>query len=39
MVVRDDVPEPVPAQGQVLVGMKAYGIWDDGHLASDLVVT
>jgi 2-desacetyl-2-hydroxyethyl bacteriochlorophyllide A dehydrogenase len=26
MVLRDDVPEPVPAQGQVLVGVKACGI-------------
>ena len=27
MVLRDDVPEPEPDPGQVLVGVKACGIW------------
>jgi threonine dehydrogenase-like Zn-dependent dehydrogenase len=35
MVVRDDVPEPVPASGQVLVEVKACGICgSDLHFAS-----
>jgi threonine dehydrogenase-like Zn-dependent dehydrogenase len=34
MVFRDDVPEPVPAQGQVLVGVKTCGICgSDLHFA------
>jgi threonine dehydrogenase-like Zn-dependent dehydrogenase len=34
MVVRDDVPEPVPAQGQVLVQVRACGICgSDLHFA------
>ena len=34
MVLRDDVPEPVPAPGQVLVGVKACGICgSDLHFA------
>jgi threonine dehydrogenase-like Zn-dependent dehydrogenase len=35
MLVRDDVPEPVPGQGQVLVAVKACGICgSDLHFAS-----
>ena len=35
MVVRDDVPEPVPGAGQVLVGVKACGICgSDLHFAA-----
>jgi threonine dehydrogenase-like Zn-dependent dehydrogenase len=34
MVLRDDVPEPIPATGQVLVGVKACGICgSDLHFA------
>jgi 2-desacetyl-2-hydroxyethyl bacteriochlorophyllide A dehydrogenase len=34
MVFRDDVPEPVPAQGQVLVGVRACGVCgSDLHFA------
>ena len=34
MVLRDDVPEPVPGPGQVLVGVKACGICgSDLHFA------
>lgn len=34
MVLRDDVPEPVPVEGQVLVGVKACGICgSDLHFA------
>jgi threonine dehydrogenase-like Zn-dependent dehydrogenase len=34
MVERDDVPEPVPGPGQVLVGVKACGICgSDLHFA------
>jgi threonine dehydrogenase-like Zn-dependent dehydrogenase len=34
MVLRDDVPEPVPGQGQVLVAVKACGICgSDLHFA------
>jgi threonine dehydrogenase-like Zn-dependent dehydrogenase len=34
MVLRDDVPEPIPAEGQVLVGVKACGICgSDLHFA------
>ena len=35
MVYRDDVPEPVPESGQVLVGVKACGICgSDLHFAA-----
>ena len=35
MVYRDDVPEPVPGPGQVLVGVRACGICgSDLHFAA-----